>query len=67
MSQKAPPLRLLRTDSVLERVAISRTELHRRIKAGKFPAPIKLGLRTVAWPESSIEEYIASLVEGGAK
>ncbi len=60
-------LRLLRQASVLERVALSKTELYRRIEAGTFPKPMKLGIRAVAWTESSINEWIASLSQGGSK
>ena len=58
---KAP--RLLRLPSVLEKVALSRTELHRRISAGTFPKPLKLGARSVAWTEASIDAWIQSLEE----
>ena len=56
--------RLLRLPSVLAKVAMSRTELHRRITAGTFPKPLKLGMRTVAWTEASIDDWIKSLTEG---
>ncbi len=58
------PTRLLRKPVVLDRVGFSKSELHRRLTAGKFPAPIKLGARAVAWRESDIEDYINSLSQG---
>lgn len=64
MTTTAASTRLLRLPSVLEKVAMSRTELHRRITAGTFPKPLKLGMRTVAWTESSIDEWIKSLDHG---
>ncbi len=33
------------------------------VKAGKFPQPIKMGGRTIGWPVSSYEAWVA----GGAK
>lgn len=67
MSESQTTLRLLRQSSVLDRVALSKTELYRRIDAGTFPKPIKLGARAVAWTESSINDWIASLQKGGIK
>lgn len=64
MTTTAASTRLLRLPSVLAKVAMSRTELHRRITAGTFPKPLKLGMRTVAWTESSIDEWIKSLDHG---
>ena len=61
------PARLLRLPSVLARVPFSKTETYRRISAGTFPAPIKLGLRAVAWLESDIEQYIQKLAQESAK
>jgi prophage regulatory protein len=36
----------------------TRQHRHRLIKAGKFPAPVKLGENTVAWVESEIDAYL---------
>lgn len=65
MTQNQQSVRLLRQASVLEKVAMSRTELHRRIVAGTFPKPLKLGARTVAWTEASIDAWINSLSQTG--
>lgn len=35
-------------------IPISRSGVYHRIKDGTFPAPVKLGPRTVAWRESDI-------------
>ncbi|MBC3864352.1 AlpA family phage regulatory protein [Undibacterium jejuense] len=59
--------RLLRLPSVLNKVPFSKTELYRRIRAGNFPASIRLGLRSVAWLESDIDEYIQKLTQSGDK
>ncbi|MBI3283418.1 MAG: AlpA family phage regulatory protein [Burkholderiales bacterium] len=59
--------RLLKLPSVVGRVAISKTEIYRRCRAGQFPAPIRLGARAVAWLESDIEQYIQKLAQGAAK
>lgn len=57
----AKPLRLLRQPTVLERVCLSRTEWYRRVKAGKAPAPVRLGANSIAWRESDIDAFIADL------
>ncbi len=53
--------RLLRLHSVVSRVPLSKSEMYRRIKAGTFPAPIKIGVRAVAWREADIDQYISKL------
>lgn len=66
MVPNQPTKRLLRLPSVLEKVALSRTELHRKITAGTFPKPLKLGARSVAWTESSIDDWISALSQQGS-
>lgn len=62
-----PSKRLLKLPSVLERVACSKTEWYRLMKANAAPKPIKLGARAVAWLESDVDNWIASLSHGGRK
>lgn len=57
--------RLLKLPSVVGRVSLSKTEIYRRCRAGAFPAPIKIGVRAVAWLESDIDNYITQLSQGG--
>ena len=57
---------LLRIRKVREIVALSRTELYRRIRAGDFPVPIALGRRAVAWRDSDIQAWIAARSPKGA-
>lgn len=52
--------RLLRWAEVQRRVGYSRSQIHRLILKGQFPHPHKLGARTSAWLESSIDEWTAS-------
>jgi len=66
MQQKTSP-RLLRLNSVLQRTPISKSEIYRRVRAGTFPAPIRLGARAVAWLESDIDQYIQKLAQDSAK
>ena len=40
----------------------SKAHLHRLIRAGKFPRPIKLGENRNAWIEEEIDSHIASKI-----
>lgn len=51
---------LLRLPAVKAAVSLSRTSLYDLMKAGDFPAPIRLGARTVAWKASAIQDWIDS-------
>lgn len=45
----------------VERVtALFRSNLYRRIQEGTFPAPVRLGPRSVAWRQSDIASWLAS-------
>ena len=57
--------RLLQIDEVKARVALSKTELYRRIKEGRFPRQVRLSARRVAWVESEIDAWIRSAVADG--
>ena len=47
----------LRRAEVERLTGLSRSEIYRRIKEGEFPQPFQLGIRAVAWTQSSIEEW----------
>jgi predicted DNA-binding transcriptional regulator AlpA len=55
---------LLKTKDVLEALKISRTTLHHGIKAGVFPAPLKLtvGKRANFWRKADIQSVIMQAV-----
>lgn len=61
--QQVPTERLLRLPEVRHRVALSRSSIYDRIKAGTFPPPVRIGARAVAWPESRVEAWIRERVE----
>ena len=64
-SQSGGPL--LRLPSVEIQTGLSKSEIYRRIKDGKFPQPIKLGARAVAWPAPQIDAWVKNLIQQGAK
>jgi len=51
---------LLRLPSILSRTGLGRSTLYRRIDSGLFPRPIRIGPRTVAWPETEIDAINAA-------
>lgn len=59
ISPSSPRDRLLRIGEVLKRIPISRTSLYDGMKLGLYPAPIRIGKRTVAWRESEINAWIS--------
>ncbi|CFR13137.1 MULTISPECIES: helix-turn-helix transcriptional regulator [Yersinia] len=54
--------RLIRVPEVLRRVGFSRTTLYERIKEGRFPDRVKIGLRSVAFVESEIDVWIDKII-----
>ena len=53
---------LERLPQVKARTGMCRSEIYRRIAAGTFPAPIKLGERASAWVASEIDAFIESRI-----
>lgn len=48
---------LLRLPQVKACTGLSRSEIYRRVSAGDFPAPVKLGERASAWPEHEVAAW----------
>lgn len=53
-SSERRPDRLLRLREVLQIIPVSRSSWYEGVKAGRYPAPVRLGPRTTAWRESDI-------------
>ena len=62
MAEKSQALK--RLPDVLNRVGYSRSTIYQLIADGKFPKPVSLGARAVAWLESDIDAWIAARIEG---
>lgn len=56
------PLVLLRLRDVCRRTGLSRSVIYRRIAAGDFPSPVKLGERASAWPEHEIAAWCVARI-----
>ena len=50
--------RLVRLRELVKLLGISRANVYRLMKIGKFPQSIKLAERTVAWRLSEIETWV---------
>lgn len=58
--------KLLPQKAVSDLTSCSRTTIYRGVRAGTFPAPVRITERRVAWPESSVQAWIQSRVQEGA-
>jgi prophage regulatory protein len=52
--------RILREREVLDLLGIGRTTLWTWVRAGSFPAPIKLGPAAKGWTEATIKGFLES-------
>lgn len=51
---------LARRRQVEQLVQLSRSTIYAAVKAGTFPAPVRIGVRAVAWRVSEIEQWLAA-------
>jgi prophage regulatory protein len=56
--------RLLNKWAVERETSLDITTIYRRMKVGTFPQPVRVGKRRVAWRESDIAAWQASLDVG---
>ena len=49
---------LARRRQVEQLVQLSRSTIYAAVKAGTFPAPVRIGARAVAWRISEIEQWL---------
>ncbi len=61
--QSAAPKRILRIRQVCEKTGMSRAWIYGSVKSGCFPAPLKLGVRSIGWEEQGIDDWISSRVQ----
>jgi prophage regulatory protein len=53
-----PNEQLLRLPEVRAKLGLSRSAIYRLVAAGKFPQPLKLTPRTIAWRLSELDSWI---------
>lgn len=54
--------RLLRLPDVIARTGLGKSAIYQRMRESKFPLSLKLGPRSIAWPESEISRWIAERI-----
>ena len=59
-------LKLIPIDTVCQTVGVSPATLYRLIAAGRFPAPIKIGVRAARWRSDEVRAHIERLSEARA-
>ncbi len=55
-------LQLLRLGSVLKMTGLCRSSLYRKVTAGEFPSPVKVGKRASAWVASEVAQWIEDTI-----
>lgn len=63
----AKPGKLLRLPAVEERTGLKKSTIYAGVKAGTFPAPVRLSARAVAFREESIDSWISARVTTGGQ
>lgn len=61
------PIKLIKLSSVLESTALGRSRLYKLIQEGLFPAPVQLGVRSVAWDENEVNRWIEARLKAPRK
>lgn len=56
--------RFLRIGEVIRITGLGRNTIYRRIQEGTFPRQVRLGPHSVAWLQSTISQWMTSVVEG---
>ena len=65
VSQNSLPERIIRAKEVVELTGLSRTTLWRMEKSGKFPNRVSLGVGSVGWRFSEVNEWLNSRNNAG--
>ncbi|MEQ9916414.1 AlpA family transcriptional regulator [Pectobacterium aroidearum] len=55
--------RLIRFPEVMRKTGFGKAWLYRLISGERFPQPVKIGIRAVAFVEHEIDEWILSAIE----
>jgi prophage regulatory protein len=53
--------RFINLQAVEDKTALKKSSIYAKVKAGEFPAPIKMGARTV-WIESEVDSWLDAQV-----
>ena len=56
------PMRFLKLKEVMQKTALSRSAIYRKMDQGSFPQTVSLGDRAVAWIDSEVEEWMEKVL-----
>ncbi|AOR64255.1 helix-turn-helix transcriptional regulator [Pectobacterium wasabiae] len=59
--------RLIRLKEVIDKTGYCRAWIYRLIKNNSFPAPVKIGERSIAFVESEVDQWIDSKILNSRK
>ena len=62
-----PCTRLIRLSEVMNKTGFGKAWIYRLISQNRFPQPVKIGIRAIAFIESEIEEWIQLTIENSRK
>jgi prophage regulatory protein len=58
--------RFIRRKAVEERTGLARSTIYQMVNEGRFPRPVRLGGRAVAWLENEVNDWVdARITERG--
>ena len=60
-------VRMLRLPEVVNRTALSRSQIYRLIELGTFPRQISLGERAAGWVEGEVDAWLRTRIETSRK
>ena len=61
------PRKLIKLPQVTEITTLKRSTVYERVKAGTFPAPLKVGARGSAWDSDEISTWLDKLPRAGLR
>ncbi|HEC7141257.1 TPA: AlpA family transcriptional regulator [Salmonella enterica subsp. enterica serovar Javiana] len=62
-----PCTRLIRLSEVINKTGFGKAWIYRLISQNRFPQPVKIGIRAIAFIESEIDEWIQLTIENSRK
>ncbi|EBL9168920.1 AlpA family transcriptional regulator [Salmonella enterica] len=62
-----PCTRLIRLSEVMNKTGFGKAWIYRLISQNRFPQPVKIGIRAIAFIESEIDEWIQLTIENSRK
>ncbi|PMG79220.1 AlpA family transcriptional regulator [Vibrio lentus] len=57
-------MRFLKLKEVMQKTALSRSAIYRKMNDDEFPKSINLGERAVAWVEKEVDEWMEACLLG---